>query len=202
MILMLSSINIQNKAYEIPTVKSNTIKDTKHNKDTTEIVYNLFLDMGKRLKKDSIITITPCQFAAYATIMCYCESGLKTTSHSKDGSIGIGQLTIQNLIILGTNSNEFEKLTVEEQVQYHERFFRKVNKRTMRNVKYPEDLHAINFAPSRADKKILSKVTNKYLQSLDFDNNNVITKQDLRLFQSHRLKTNATIRNFIKINKI
>lgn len=185
---------VKNYHYEIPArvIKTDSIQPISF----AERVFKEYTKCGERLLKDSLISISPIEFARAATIVAYCESGLKTNVKSGDNSVGIHQITITNLLTLKTNPKKYTNMDVSEQVQIHEKFLRSVNRRFLKAMKTPIDFHVINFAPSNYDKKVISSTSNKYLKALDKNHDSKITIIDFVLFQDARI--NSSKNQFIR----
>ena len=192
-IVLLNCTIVKNTHYEIPARVIVTDSIAPESIAVEQQVFNEYIECGERLLKDSLISISPKEFARAATIVAYCESGLRTNIKSGDPSIGLNQITIKNLLSLNTDPDTFKKMNIKEQVIVYEKYLRNVHKPILKACKSSIDFHVINFAPSNAKKKILSKATNKYLVALDLNKDQVITKEDFVLFQDHRVsKTNKT----------
>lgn len=155
-----------------------------------ELVYDCYYNVGKRLISDNLINISADQFATYATIVAYCESELNPKSNKLDQQ-GIAQITKDTRKSLGIAS--MKNMSIEEQINSHEKFFRKCSKKALKLIHSSTDFHALNFAPSRMHKTKLSDVTNKYLAALDFNKDNIITRDDLYLYQTKKVKYNKYI---------
>ncbi len=161
-------------------------------------IFNCYVEVGKRMQ--DVLTIDPYEFAIASMIVHYAESNLKPNAYGKgintaSSQIGVFQLTEATRQAL--NIPKLDSLTLSEQLLYYEKYLRNCNKRYLAAVKNSIDLHILHFAPSRYNKTILSRVTNKYLAALDLNKDNVITKEDLLKFQIKRAKNNNQIQTFI-----
>ena len=184
-IVLTNCTVVKNYHYEIPTrtIKTDSIQPISFE----ERVFFEYTKCGERLLKDSLISISPTEFARAATIVAYCESGLKTNVKSGDNSVGIHQITVTNLLNLKTSPEEYTNMDVSEQIKIHEKFLRSVNRRFLKSMKTPIDFHIINFSPSKYNKNILSSTSNKYLKALDKNHDRLITVIDFVLFQDARI---------------
>lgn len=151
-------------------------------------IYKAYVLVGQRLLEDNLISITPKMFANFATVVAYCESDFNSKSVKLDQQ-GIAQITKDTRS--ACNIPDQLDLSVEQQVEYHELFLRKCSIKALRSVKSSVDFHALNFAPSRIFQDTLSKVSNKWLAALDFTKDDIITRDDFRLFQNRRIKQSS-----------
>lgn len=203
-IVLTNCTIVKNTHYEIPArvIITDSIAPVATTIEKT--VFDEYTKCGERLLKDSLISISPKEFARAATIVAYCESGLKTDIKSGDNSVGIHQITITNLLKLKTNPNKYTQMSIQEQIKIHEKFLRNLNHRFLKSIKNPIDFHILNFAPSNYNKKVLSSTNNKYLKALDKDKDHIITNYDFVLFQDVRISTckNQFIRDLYYTIKI
>lgn len=189
-LIMIISKSVFNPSFQqqLPIYTEQSINDMS----IEDIVFQEYYNMGKRLLQDNLITIPASQFAKIATIVAYCESNLNTKANKLDQQ-GIFQITEDTR--KACNIPEQYDLSIDEQIKCHEIFLRKCSVKALRSIKTSVDFHALNFAPSRVFQDTLSKVTNKYLAALDFTRDNIITKEDLKIFQKKRVKNNKYIYN-------
>lgn len=140
--------------------------------------------IASRLDKIGYLSVSPEKFSQFLWIVSYCESGHQIAA--SDGmSIGLWQMTDETKRKLGlTKSN-----SIQSQAEGYYSFLKALGKKRVRSIKSSVDLHCYNFAPCRNKEGVLSKVTNAGLAALDLNGDSIITKQDLKLFQTKRLNT-------------
>lgn len=142
------------------------------------------LDIAKRLNELGYLSVSPEQFASFIWKVSYCESGHKVKAKGTDaaGSLGLWQMT----------ADTRKKLKVRHgglSVQAENYFkFLAAGGNKLRWIKSSIDLHCYNFTPSNFRKDTLSQVTNDGLRALDLNQDSVITREDIKLFQKKRLK--------------
>lgn len=166
-----------------------------------EGLFDKYVKVGENLQ--DLLSIDPVEFAMLSMVVHYCESNINTKAAGKginkaSSQTGIFQITESTRKAL--NIPELAELSIDDQLKYYECFLRNCNKRYLKQVKNSVDLHKLHFAPSRFNSKVLSVVTNKYLKALDFNNDDVITEEDLLIFQKKRIKNNNQISIFFKMN--
>lgn len=146
---------------------------------------NLAIRLGNR------ISIEPAQFAAASMIVHYAESGLQTTVKGDNHSTGIWQCTKGTRKAL--KIPEMSNLLRQEQLLYYEKFLLACPKKALLAIRNSVDLHTLHFAPSRTRNQILCEASNHNLKALDRNKDGVITKDDLLLFEEHRIKQSEQI---------
>ena len=140
------------------------------------------------------LTIPKEQFAKYCMIVFWCESGLN--KYSKNGAQqSLFQMTSKTRIALGIP--DLQDCTEEELLDYYYVYLKATKK--LHLVKTCLDLHVLNAAPSRFHYNNLLTVRGA-LRFIDYDKNNIITKQDLLRFQEKRCKESRFIQLLI-LNK-
>lgn len=151
-----------------------------------------YIEIGNRLQ--DVLNIDAVTFAAASMIVHYAESGLQTNVIGDNYSMSICQLTKQTRKLLNI-PNDIKNSSRKQQLIYYESYLRACSKKALASIKNSVDLHALHFAPSRVNKKVLSKVSNRNLKALDFDNDGIISKNDLLLFEKHRMQESKQVTN-------
>ena len=152
-------------------------------------LFQEYINIGTRLQ--DVLNIDAVTFAAASLIVHYSESGLKTNAIGDNFSMGICQLTATTRSGLNIPL-DITHQSIKQQLIYYEMFLRACPSKALARIKNSVDLGALRFAQSR-NNEILSKVTNKNLKALDFDNNSYITKEDLKLFEEKRIKESSQL---------
>lgn len=154
----------------------------------------LFLQMANNLAADGLLSISPERFAKICMVTSYCESNLRTDAKSDDQQ-GIWQWTAATRKKRGFPENILND-DFPTQVGYCEMYLRSVSQK-LKYIRTSEDLHVLKFAPSRIHLTEYSEVTEK-LVPLDKDKDGKITKNDITLFQIHRVKENKVIKQLFE----
>lgn len=156
-------------------------------KNHIDLTYQLYRLVGSNLKKLGRISIDGDKFAKYCTILSYCESNLdpEAVSNGQQGICQFTRLTRQKLNI----PDDIRKASISDQILYHERYFLGCDKRLLKKVNTPEDLHFLNFKPF--GKRYIHATRNT--SNLDFNKDGWITPADLKKFQLKRIKENSVI---------
>lgn len=178
--------------FSLTSVESHHISDLVPNEEQIEedSLFQDYMNIGKRLQDQNLISIDAATFAAASITVHYSESNLNPKANY-DNQTGIFQITKSTRQLL--NIPELSNLTRKEQLVYYEQYLRACSSKALLKVKNSIDLHILHFAPSRTNKIILSQVTNKGLRGLDRNKDNVITREDLRLFEKDQLKYSQQI---------
>lgn len=155
-----------------------------------------YMNLGQILKLENRIKLDAATFAAACMIVHYCESNLVTNITGKGinndaNQTGIFQITEKTRKLL--KIPELKKLSRKEQIYYYGVYLRACPKKALLSIKTSIDLHILHFAPFRYNRKILSKVSNHYLKALDKNKDNIITENDLILFEKSRIKNSKQI---------
>lgn len=153
--------------------------------------YQVIREWSHSLKSKGVISIHPDSFAKAATIVMWCESRLETTSQDRLGSQGLNQLLPQTRELIGA-PKDIRNRSFREHLDYFESYLILTGK--SQKIKCSIDLHALNFAPSRFHKEIFCNTT-PGLKALDENKDGVISREDLKIFQNKRIKSNAFIKN-------
>ena len=127
----------------------------------------------------------------YKIFYIECRGNIKATNPNTYATGLIGFLP-QTAIKLGTTTEQLQQMTVSEQLDYVEKYFRLVTKG--KKLRKPADVYLAIFSPAnlgqhdttlvgRKCKKHQSKVY-KYNKALDMNNDSVITIRDINTFVS------------------
>lgn len=152
--------------------------------------YQVIREWSHSLKSKGVISIHPDSFAKAAIIVMWCESNLNTKSDSK-GQQGLNQLLPLTRELIGA-PKDIRNKSFREHLNYFESYLILTGK--SQKIKCSIDLHALNFAPSRFHKEIFCNTTSG-LKALDKNKDGVISREDLKIFQNKRIKSNTFIKN-------
>ena len=150
----------------------------------------MILRWSEQLEQKGLISISAQKFAKAATIVMWCESNLKTTSKDKLNAQGLFQIMPKTRQGLGL-PEDIRHLSFEDQLEMYEVFL--VSSGHLCKVKNSVDLHVIGFAPSRFSRKVF--YPSSVNPHIDYDNNGVLTREDLSIFQNKRIRSNVFIKN-------
>lgn len=152
-----------------------------------ECDYTLVDKINNWSKTITELTIPPEQFAKYCIIVFWCESGLNR--RAKNGAQqSLFQMTNNTRTALGIP--DLQDCTEEELLCYYYVYLKATKK--LHLVKTCLDLHVLNAAPSRFHCNNLLSARGA-LKFIDYDKNNIITKQDLLQFQEKRCRESRFI---------
>jgi len=159
--------------------------------ETIEEKYKVIQEWSHGLKEKGLISISPDSFAKAAIIVMWCESRLETKSQDKLGSQGLNQLLPSTRKLIGA-PNDIRNKSFREHLEYFEAYLVLTGKSNQ--IECSIDLHALNFAPSRFHKEVFCK-TSKGLKALDKNQDGVISRQDLHLFQQKKIIKNSFLKS-------
>lgn len=138
---------------------------------TLEDKWNLFRKLGTELP----ITITPEKFADCCIQVYWCESNLDPKAVN-NGQVGFFQMTRE------TRKRLHLPIVHTFHEQLHQLKMYLLATKKIHRVKNSIDLHVLNFSPARFGQRVLSRAVG----GLDFNQDGIITRQDLAIFQNKK----------------